>query len=152
MDDFVVPEQYIEKYNFVISNSMINNDGFDEQIFIHLLKCCKLGGYIIFATKLNQRFENQYEEQIQTLIDQEYWKYVAEHSFFRYDRNPDGSGKFSNKKVKILAFQKTDHDSWQAEQDRIAEEKERMRRELEEAERLKDAERKKKEEGKKKKK
>lgn len=44
-----------------------------------------------------------------------YWTYTAEHSFYRYDKNADGSGKFSNKMVKVLAFQKTDHDSWEEE-------------------------------------
>ena len=35
MEDFVVPEHHIGKYDFVISASMINNDGFDEEIFKH---------------------------------------------------------------------------------------------------------------------
>lgn len=64
---------------------------------------------------------------MQKLVDEKYWKYVAEHSFYRYDQNPDGSGKFSNKKVKVFAYQKDDHDTWQAEQDRKREEEEIMR-------------------------
>jgi len=49
----VIPEAHHDKYDFVISASMINNDGFDENVFLHLLKCLKIGGFVIFATKLN---------------------------------------------------------------------------------------------------
>ena len=49
----VIPEQHHNKYDFVISASMINNDGFDENVFLHLLQCLKIGGFCIFATKLN---------------------------------------------------------------------------------------------------
>ena len=91
---------------------MINNDGFDMSVFTDLLKCLKICGFVIFATKLNFHLENQYEELIQKMIDEQYWSYTAEHSFYRYDKNADGSGKFSNEKAKILTFQKTDHESW----------------------------------------
>lgn len=111
-DCTIIPEEHHNKYDFVISASMINNDGFDERVFIDLLKCLKLGGFVIFATKLNFHQENQYEAHIQKLIDEDYWKYTSEHSFYRYDKNADGSGKFSNKKVKILSFQKVDHEAW----------------------------------------
>lgn len=47
------PERHSGKYDFVVSASMINNDGWDEQIFHQLLKYVKLGGFIIFATKLS---------------------------------------------------------------------------------------------------
>ena len=113
---------------------MINNDGFDENVFLHLLKCLKVGGFVIFATKLNFHQDNQYEEHIQKLIDEEYWKYTAEHSFYRYDKNADGSGKFSNKKVKILTFQKTDHEEWQRKQDDIKAAEELKKKQEEEAE------------------
>ena len=52
-DCTIIPEEHHNKYDFVISASMINNDGFDERVFIDLLKCLKLGGFVIFATKLN---------------------------------------------------------------------------------------------------
>ena len=92
---------------------MINNDGFDQEVFKHLLSCLKLGGFVIFATKLNFSGEDQYENEIKELSRQEYWTYTAQHSFYRYDKNADGSGKFSNKMVKIFAYQKTDHEAWQ---------------------------------------
>jgi len=59
-DYTVIPENCYEKFDFVISASMINNDGFDEKVFTHLLKCLKMGGFVIFATKLNFHQENQY--------------------------------------------------------------------------------------------
>jgi len=58
MDYTVVPEVHHNKYDFVISSSMINNDGFDAQVFKHLLSCLKMGGFVIFATKLNFAGEN----------------------------------------------------------------------------------------------
>jgi len=69
-DYTVIPEQCLEKFDFVISASMINNDGFDEKVFMHLLKCLKMGGFVIFATKLNFHQENQYEGHIQKMIDE----------------------------------------------------------------------------------
>ena len=50
--------------------------------------------------------------------DQMYWKFITEHVFYRYDKISDDTGKFSNKKVKIVAYQKTDHNVW-VEQERI---------------------------------
>lgn len=76
-----------------------------------------MGGFLIFATKLNFAQENQYEDEFNKLSHEKYWSFTAEHSFYRYDKNADGSGKFSNKKVKILAFQKQDHDSWAKEEE-----------------------------------
>ena len=61
MDYTKIPEKHHDKYDFVISASMINNDGFDSRVFKDLLKCLKLGGFVIFATKLNFAQENQYE-------------------------------------------------------------------------------------------
>jgi len=68
------------------------------------------------------------------LIDEEHWCYTAEHSFYRYDKNADGSGKFSNKKVKILTFQKTDHQVWVKKQAELAAEAEKKRKAEDEAE------------------
>lgn len=56
--DSDIPEQYLEKFDFVISATMINNDGFDKKVFIDLLSCLKMGGFLIFATKLNISQEN----------------------------------------------------------------------------------------------
>ena len=78
-----------------------------------------------------------YDEFFQRLTAEHYWDYTAEHSFYRYDKNADGSGKFSNKKVKIFAFQKADHDQW-VEEKRIKEEMEKkIKEEMEAAERKK---------------
>jgi 2-polyprenyl-3-methyl-5-hydroxy-6-metoxy-1,4-benzoquinol methylase len=77
MDYTEVPEKHIGKYDFVISASMINNDGFDQEVFKHLLSCLKLGGFVIFATKLNFTGEDQYESDIRELSNQQYWTYTA---------------------------------------------------------------------------
>jgi len=95
---------HIGKYDFVISVSMINNDGWDEEVFLQMLDYVKMGGFIIFTSKLNLYQENQYDPAINKLSEQQYWKFVTEHTFYRYDKLCNGQGKFSNKKVKILAY------------------------------------------------
>jgi predicted TPR repeat methyltransferase len=69
MDYTVVPEKLINKFDFVISASMINNDGFDIEVFKNLLSCLKLGGFVIFATKLNFAGDDQYDLEIKELSE-----------------------------------------------------------------------------------
>jgi hypothetical protein len=108
---------------------MINNDGWDEEIFHQMLKCVKMGGFLIFATKLNLTQENQYGEAMTKLSDQQYWKYITEHEFYRYDKLAPNTGKFSNKKVKIIAYQKTDHNIWVEDQKTKNEQEEKIKAE-----------------------
>ena len=52
-----------------------------------------------------------------------HWKFVTEHTFFRYDKLCKGQGKFSTRMVKVLVYQKTDHNVWvQMEKQRLEEE------------------------------
>jgi len=81
-----ISEDHNEKYDFVISSSMINNDGWDEEVFHKMLKLVKMGGIIIFATKLNLSQENQYGAEMTKLSEQKYWKYLTEHVFYKYDK------------------------------------------------------------------
>lgn len=74
-----------------------------------MLDLVKMGGFLIFATKLNLNQENQYGPEINKLSDEMHWKFITEHTFYRYDKLCNGHGKFSNKMVKIVAYQKTDH-------------------------------------------
>ena len=53
-----IGQEHNGKYDFVISSSMINNDGWDEKVFHDMLKQVKMGGIVIFATKLNLNQEN----------------------------------------------------------------------------------------------
>ena len=122
-----ISDSHADKYDFVISSSMINNDGWDEDVFHQMLKCVKMGGMLIFATKLNLSSENQYKEEMTKLSDQQYWKYITEHVFYRYDKIAETAGRFSNKQVKIVAYQKTDHNVWVVEQRVIKEEEERIK-------------------------
>lgn len=46
---------------------MINNDGWDENVFFKLLDYVKMGGFVIFATKLNLHGDNQYGSAIEKL-------------------------------------------------------------------------------------
>lgn len=52
-DEYLVDPKYQEKFDFVISATMINNDGYTFKVFTDMLQCLKLGGFLIFATKLN---------------------------------------------------------------------------------------------------
>lgn len=53
-------ESHYGKYDVVISASMINNDGWDIDAFNQMMQYVKMGGFIIFTTKLNLNQENQY--------------------------------------------------------------------------------------------
>jgi len=48
-----IPQHHLGAYDFVIAPSLINNNDLDRTIFENLISCCKIGGFIIFATKLN---------------------------------------------------------------------------------------------------
>lgn len=91
---------------------MINNDGWDKRAFQKMLSYTKMGGFIIFTTKLNLNQENQYGQDIDQLNEEQHWKFVTDHTFYRYDKLSGGQGKFSNKMVKIVAYQKTDHNEY----------------------------------------
>lgn len=109
-----------DKYDFVISATMINNDGWDADIFHQMLRYVKMGGYIIFTTKLNLMNEDYYGDDTEKLADEQYWKFITEHTFYRYDKMCNGQGKFSNKMIKILVYQKTDHNEYLVrEKDRL---------------------------------
>lgn len=129
-------ESHYGKYDVVISSSMINNDGWDREAFSRMLLYVKMGGFIIFTTKLNLNNENQYGAAIDGLSEEMHWKFVTDHTFYRYDKLCGGQGKFSNKLVKVVAYQKTDHQEYLVrEKDRLemeAIEHERREREIEE--------------------
>ena len=105
--DVEVPESYHNAFEFVIVPSMINNGGFDMKVFEDILKCLRIGGFAIFATKLNYLNQDIYEQEINSLKDDGYWRFTAQHVFFRYDKLCGNIGQFSNKKVKIVAYEKT---------------------------------------------
>lgn len=114
------PPDHTGKYDVVISASMINNDGWDARAFQKLLTYVKMGGFVIFTTKLDLNQENQYAADIDQLSGEQHWKFVTEHTFYRYDKLCGGQGKFSNKLVKIVAYQKTDHNEYLVrEKDRL---------------------------------
>ena len=39
---------------------MINNNDYTQKVFLDLVSCVKLGGFVVFATKLNYVGEDQY--------------------------------------------------------------------------------------------
>jgi len=121
---------------------MINNDGWDLDAFHNMMKYCKMGGFMIFTTKLDLNQENQYGNEIDLLSREMHWKFVTDHTFYRYDKLCGGQGKFSNKLVKIVAYQRTDHNEYLIrEKDRLeAEAIEHARREKEIEERIRNKE------------
>lgn len=51
-----------DKYDFVVCPTLINNDGWDVEVFKQLRNYTKMGGYIIFSTKLNILEVDQYTD------------------------------------------------------------------------------------------
>jgi hypothetical protein len=105
-------ESHLGKYDVLISASMINNDGWDKKAFNEMLSYVKMGGFLIFTTKLDLNQENQYQNEIESLSNEQHMKFVTDHTFYRYDKLCGGQGKFSNKLVKVVAYQRTDHNEY----------------------------------------
>ena len=104
--DVEIPEEYVNAFEFVLVPSMINNGGFDIKVFVLLLQCLRVGGFAIFATKLDAGRQDIYEHVVKELTEKGFWAFTAQHSFYRYDKLCGNMGQFSNKLVKVLAFQK----------------------------------------------
>ena len=51
--DYEINPEYKDQYDFVVVPSMINNNGFDLKVFKDMLYCLKIGGFAVFATKMN---------------------------------------------------------------------------------------------------
>ena len=47
------------------------------KVFKDMLKCLRIGGFAIFATKLNYLNQDIYESEINELQDGGYWKFTA---------------------------------------------------------------------------
>ena len=104
--DVEIPAEFEEAFEFVICPSMINNGGFDIKVFTQMLQCLRVGGFAIFATKLDTHKQDIYEPVVKELTENGYWAFTAQHSFYRYDKLCGSMGQFSNKLVKVISFQK----------------------------------------------
>lgn len=114
-EGYSVPPEYKNQYDFVVVPSLINNNGYGRKVFTDMLYCLKVGGFAVFATKLNYTKQDIYDGEIKQLASEGYWNFTAEHEFFRYDMLCEGMGKFSTKLVKVLAYQKQDYETKFAE-------------------------------------
>jgi len=46
---------------------MINNNGYDSKVFKDMLYCLKIGGFAVFATKLNYFKQDIYDKEIKEM-------------------------------------------------------------------------------------
>lgn len=106
-----IPESYKGKQDFVVCHSMINNILDSSNIIFHqMIDCLRVGGYAVFATKIDLNGNNLYEQEIKELEKTGYWKFTTDYNFFRYDKLcGESMGQFSKKKVLYLVYQKIDH-------------------------------------------
>ena len=116
MKDTVIPPEMKNQFAFVSAATILNNDGYDLNIFMNMIDCCEVGGFIVFATKLDLHSKNQYEPEIKHLEETGFWSFTSEHQFYRYDKLCGKVGSFSTKLVKVLCYQKIDRTQWLAEQ------------------------------------
>ena len=65
----VIPEEHLNAYDFVVAPSLINNNDHDSLIFENLISCLKMGGFAIFATKLDYSGDDQYKDIIADLTE-----------------------------------------------------------------------------------
>ena len=77
-----------------------------------MLSVVKIGGFVIFASKLDKLNNNEYEGFMNKLTEEEHWAFTTDHQFYRYDKLFGDLGKFSNKLVKVFVYQKRDHQVW----------------------------------------
>jgi hypothetical protein len=70
----------------------------------------KINGFIIFATKLDKNNQDEYNKEIDNLTNTGFWVFTTDHTFYRYEKLIGDIGKFSNRLVKVLMFQKIDHE------------------------------------------
>ena len=96
---------------------MINNDGWNDKVFNEMLNLTRMGGYLIFTTKLDISDVDQYAEITTKLCNEHHMNFLTEHTFYRYDKLGANEGKFSKRRVKVIAFQKTDNAIWAQEQE-----------------------------------
>ena len=73
MKDTVIPQEMKNQFAFVSAATILNNDGYDLNIFMNMVECCEIGGFIVFATKLDLNLKNQYEPEIQHMENNGYW-------------------------------------------------------------------------------
>jgi hypothetical protein len=97
---------------------MLNNCDHDIRIFKNLIDFLKVGGHVIFATKLDLHNKDIYAPLIKQLEKEGMWQFTSEHMFYRYDKLCDNKGKFSRKFVKILTYQKIDRYKFIQEEER----------------------------------
>jgi len=120
LKDSRIPETYQGHFDFVTCASLVNNCDLNGKIFLDLLSMVRVGGSVIFAPKLDKNNVCEYAKQIEELTDQGYWTFTTDHTFYRYDKLFGGLGKFSNKLVKILVYQKRDREAFLREKEEAA--------------------------------
>lgn len=81
-----LPDQFKNKFDYVVASGLINNNHMDYLLFEEMILSCKKGGYIIFATRFSYMGMLWYDNIIKEIHNQGRWKLKATDSFFKYDQ------------------------------------------------------------------
>jgi len=84
-DPNTLPDNYKNKFDFVVASGLINNNHMDYLLFEEMVLSCKKGGYIIFATRFSYMGKLWYDTIIKEIHNQGRWKLKATEQFFKYD-------------------------------------------------------------------
>lgn len=107
-----IPDSMRGKFDYVCCASLINNSDVSPTVLSSLIDCLKVGGHAIFTSKLDWHSKDIYEPLIKKLEADGFWCFTSEHQFNRYDKYTENRGKFSRKMIKVLSYQKIDHEQW----------------------------------------
>jgi len=105
------PNQFKNKFDFVVAGSLIETNHFDENLFQQMLFSVKNGGYLIFSAQYSYIGNFSYHETLFQLEKSGRIKFVEDQIFSRFDKLDRVIGKFTKTPSKIYVYQKTEGDS-----------------------------------------
>jgi len=101
-----LPDQFKNKFDYVVASGLINNNHMDYLLFEEMLLSVKKGGLIIFATRFSYMGMLWYDKIIKEIHEAGRWKLIATDSFFKYDKLDESYGRFSKTPSKVFVFEK----------------------------------------------
>ena len=101
-----LPDQFKNKFDYVVASGLINNNHMDYLLFEEMLLSVKKGGLIVFATRFSYMGKLWYDHIIKEIHDAGRWKLIATDTFFKYDKLEETLTRFSKTPSKVFAFEK----------------------------------------------
>jgi len=101
-----LPDQFKNKFDYVVASGLINNNHMDYLLFEEMLLSVKKGGFIVFATRFSYMGMLWYDSILKEIHEAGRWKLKATDSYFKYDKLGESCGRFSKTPSKVFVFEK----------------------------------------------